>query len=147
MRYTLCADAAAVEAAAADLDLVDAGLDAHNHAAAPLQEVQPLAVLVYGGDDLGTRPLGGARGRTWGRCAELQLLWVDPAWRRRGLGAELVQRFEAGAAARGVELVYLETFSFQAPKLYAALGYTVATQVEGLSPGVVKYWMHHRLTA
>ncbi|MES3013788.1 MAG: GNAT family N-acetyltransferase [Pseudomonadota bacterium] len=116
---------------------VDAGLDASNLAAAPLHQVQPLSCFarIDGG------VIGGAVGRTWGACAELQQLWVAPAHRRRGLGAELVRAFEQRAAARGCHTFYLETFSFQAPALYTSLGYVVKHELHGFAPGIVKYLM------
>lgn len=118
--------------------VVDEGLGAANLAAAPLHEVQALASLAH---DAAGRVLGGAIGRTWGQCCELQQLWVDPAHRGQGLGAALVWAFEARAAERGCRVFYLETFSFQAPRLYAALGYEVRSAIEGFGPGLVKYLM------
>ncbi len=118
--------------------IVDAGLGASNDAAAPLHEVQALACVARGA--AGT-VIGGAVGRTWGECCELQQLWVRPDQRRRGLGARLVRGFQAHAAARGCRRFYLETFSFQAPALYRALGYVVALELHGFPHGIVKYTM------
>lgn len=122
--------------------VVDAGLGASNDAAAPLHQVRPLTCFAHASDG---RVLGGAVGRTWGECAELQQLWVAPAERRRGLGARLVRAFEAGAQGRGCRRVYLETFSFQAPALYRALGYRVGLELKGFAPGIVKYTMLREL--
>ena len=124
-----------------DEALVDAGLGAHNEQAAPLQDVARLSCFARLADG---RAVGGAIGRTWGRCGELQQLWVDPAHRRQGLGAGLVRAFERQAQARGCDTFYLETFSFQAPALYLALGYEVGLELTGFAPGVVKYVMVHR---
>jgi ribosomal protein S18 acetylase RimI-like enzyme len=85
--------------------------------------------------------VGGAVGRTWGGCCELQQLWVHPAHRRRGLGTRLVRAIEAHARQRGCRLVHLDTFSFQAPDLYRALGYEARLEIAGFAPGVVKYTM------
>ncbi|QNM97611.1 GNAT family N-acetyltransferase [Chitinimonas koreensis] len=126
----------------AEGDLVDAGLGAANQAAAPLHEVRPLSCFARlpSGE-----VVGGAVGRSWGACCELLQLWVDPAWRRRGIGAELVRAFEARAAARGCRTFYLETFSFQAPRLYRSLGYAVRLEIGGFAPGVTKYYMVREL--
>ena len=83
--------------------------------------------------------VGGAVARTWGACAELLQLWVEPGHRRRGIGASLVRRFEEHAASQGCTVCYLTTFSFQAPGLYGALGYEVAWEVRGFPQGIVKY--------
>lgn len=121
--------------------LVADGLDASNAAAAPLQDVMPLACFARLPSGA---VVGGAVGRTWGECCELQQLWVDEAQRRQGIGADLVRAFEARAEARGCRTFYLETFSFQAPSLYRSLGYQVAVALEGFAPGIVKFLMVRR---
>ncbi|MEQ1686218.1 MAG: GNAT family N-acetyltransferase [Burkholderiaceae bacterium] len=138
MKPTITVHDALPEAEAA---LVDDGLDTSNAAAAPLHDVRPLACFARLPDGA---VVGGAIGRTWGTCCELQQLWVEPARRRQGLGADLVKAFEAHAAARGCTAYYLETFSFQAPSLYRSLGYEVALALEGFAPGIVKYMMVRR---
>jgi len=127
---------------AAEALVVDQGLDEYNNASAPLHEVRPLACFLRDGSGA---VLAGAVGRTWGACAELQQLWVKPELRRQGLGARLVRAFEQRAAQRGCVRVYLETFSFQAPRLYASLGYEMRHTVRGYAPGIEKHWMLHEL--
>jgi ribosomal protein S18 acetylase RimI-like enzyme len=126
----------------AEAALIGAGLDHANFAAAPLHEVGPLACLAR---NTAGQMVGGAVGRTWGGCGELQQLWVDPAWRRRGIGAALVRAFEARAEQRGVRTVYLDTFSFQAPGLYRSLGYRVGLELRGFAPGISKFTMLREL--
>ncbi|HKX95016.1 MAG TPA: GNAT family N-acetyltransferase [Methylibium sp.] len=121
--------------------LIDTGLGEANDAAAPLHEVRPLACHAR---DAAGQTVGGAVGRTWGACCELQQLWVTPARRRGGIGAALVRRFEALAAQRGCTVFYLETFSFQAPALYRRLGYEVVATIAGFAPGVEKHLMVRR---
>jgi ribosomal protein S18 acetylase RimI-like enzyme len=119
--------------------VVDHGLDVANHqAAASLSEVQPLSVFAR--DDAGA-VLGGALGRRWAQCCELQQLWVDPDHRRRGIGTKLVREFEEHARECGCKSFFLETFSFQAPSLYLALGYKVAYTHGGYPKDVLKYFM------
>jgi GNAT superfamily N-acetyltransferase len=118
--------------------VVDQGLGDSNEAAAPLDQVQPLSCFARGPAG---EVVGGAVGRTWGACCELQQLWVDPARRRQGIGAQLVRRFEAQARARGCRVFYLETFSFQAPRLYESLGYRTGCTIEGFAPGIQKHVM------
>ena len=126
------------EVPADEAALVDAGLDASNALAAPLHDVAPLACFAHLPSGA---VVGGAVGRTWGSCCELQQLWVEPAQRRQGIGAGLVRAFEARAQARGCNVYYLYTFSFQAPSLYRSLGYEVVLALEGFAPGIVKYTM------
>jgi GNAT superfamily N-acetyltransferase len=136
MRFLL--DATDVAAAKA----VDQGLGDFNDAEPALADVHPLVVFAH--DEAGA-VAGGAVGRTWGTNAELQQLWVREDQRRSGLGAELMRRFEAQALARGVTLVYLDTFSFQAPVFYGKLGYTSVVLIEGFTSGISKHHMHKRL--
>lgn len=122
--------------------VVDAGLDAHNGTARPLQDVQPLACIAQAADG---SVHGGALGRTWGQCCELQQLWVDETLRHQGLGTRLMLAFEQAAAARGCTTFYLDTFSFQAPHFYRALGYEVVLTMAGYTGGTEKYTMVKRL--
>lgn len=121
-----------------DGGVVDAGLDASNLASAPLRDVRSLSCFARGPDD---RIVGGAIGRTWGECCELQQLWVDPPHRRHGVGTRLVQAFERRASERGCRTVYLETFSFQAPAMYESLGYETKLDIRGFPGGIVKHIM------
>lgn len=123
---------------------VDQGLGDANDAAAPLHEVRPLAIFVHGGEG---SVIGGAVGRTWGESCELQQLWVHPDHRRQGLGAQIVHRFERRAATRGVRHFYLETWSFQAPRLYAALGYRTTHSNSHFPHGLVKHLMEKAVAA
>lgn len=124
--------------------VVDEGLGQANEQAAPLHEVQPLQCFVRTAEG---EVVGGAVGRTWGRCAELQQLWVSPAQRGQGLGTRLVRAFEQRAQERGCRLCYLETFSFQAPVLYRSLGYESVAMLEGFGDGITKHLMTHVLLA
>jgi GNAT superfamily N-acetyltransferase len=118
--------------------IVDEGLGSSNEALAPLQEVRRLSSFARlpGGD-----VIGGAVGRTWGACCELQQLWVRPGHRHQGIGSRLVRAFEARGEALGCRTFYLETFSFQAPTLYRTLGYETRFELRGFPQGIVKYVM------
>jgi ribosomal protein S18 acetylase RimI-like enzyme len=125
-----------------DAAAVDAGLGSYNEAAAPVHEVRPLACFARMPSG---QLVGGAVGRTWGECCELQQLWVDADHRRRGIGGRLVREFERGALLRACRRVYLDTFSFQAPSLYRSLGYSVRLEIHGYAPGIVRYTMMREL--
>ena len=121
-----------------DAAIIDAGLGLANDAVAPLHEVRPLCCFARTASG---QVLGGAVGRTWGACCELQQLWVEPEHRRQGIGARLVRELERHAEARGCRTFYLYTFSFQAPGLYRALGYASAFELRGFPGGIVKHTM------
>lgn len=118
---------------------VDAGLEQHNHAVAPLSEVQQLATFAT---EASGQVVGGATGRTWGRCCELLQLWVATDLRSQGVGSRLLQEFEAHARTRGCVIFYLTTLSFQAPEFYGRRGYAVLARIDGYPCGIVKYLMH-----
>jgi ribosomal protein S18 acetylase RimI-like enzyme len=118
---------------------VDAGLEQHNYAVAPLTEVRQLAAFAT---DASGRVVGGAVGRTWGQCCELLQLWVSPEHRSSGVGSRLLREFEAHARTRGCSTFYLTTLSFQAPEFYRRHGYGVLAQIAGYPNGIVKFLMH-----
>ena len=118
---------------------VDAGLEQHNYAVAPLTEVSQLAAFAT--DDHGV-VIGGAVGRTWGQCCELLQLWVAPEHRSNGVGSRLLREFEAHARTRGCSIFYLTTLSYQAPDFYRRHGYSVLAQIAGYPNGIVKFLMH-----
>lgn len=124
-----------------EAQIVGHGLTIANDRAAPLHEVRPLSCFAR--HDSGS-VIGGAIGRSWGACGELQQLWVDEAFRRRGIGGQLVRAFEARASERGCTTFFLETFSFQAPQFYRSLGYEVAYEHAVYPHGIVRYMMIRR---
>jgi GNAT superfamily N-acetyltransferase len=124
------------------LAVVDSGLDEFNSAHARLSDVRPLHVIASGAAG---EVFGGAVGRTWGECCELQQLWVAAGHRNQGTGGQLLATFEREAIRRGCRLVYLDTFSFQAPAFYAARGYVEVLNTSGFTGDVVKSTMHKRL--
>jgi ribosomal protein S18 acetylase RimI-like enzyme len=124
--------------------IVDDGLGQSNEAAAPVHQLERLSCFA----SLPSGSIvGGAVGRRWGECCELQQLWVEPAYRRRGIGSKLVKLFEGRAAERGCRTFYLETFSFQAPAFYRSLGYHTAAEIRGFPGGIVKYLLLRRAGA
>ena len=125
-----------------DAALVDQSLGAFNDTAARLEEVRVLACFAK--SPTGTL-VGGALARTWGRCCELQQIWVDEPMRRKGLGRRLVELVEREARARGCSLLYLETFSFQSPDFYRCLGFESACELAGFPNGIVKFVMRKSL--
>jgi len=121
-----------------DLLTVESGLEQHNHSVAPLHEVLQLAAFARNDDGV---VVGGAVGRTWGKCCELLELWVDPSLRSNGVGSELLRLFESHARNRDCSIFYLTTLSYQAPDFYLKHGYTVIAQIDGYPNEIVKYLM------
>lgn len=118
---------------------VDAGLDQYNLSVAPVSEVRRLATFAT---DSSGQVVGGAVGRTWGRCCELLQLWVETDRRSAGVGSRLLRQFEEHAARRGCNVFYLTTLSFQAPAFYRKHGYVSLAEISGYPDGITKYLMH-----
>jgi ribosomal protein S18 acetylase RimI-like enzyme len=121
-----------------DLGVVDAGLHLFNLTAADLAAVRPLACFARA--DSG-EVIGGLRARQWGAAVEVQQLWVDEQHRRRGVAARLMAMFEQAAVERGATVVYLDTFSFQAPEFYRRCGYATALRIDGFPDGIARHLM------
>ena len=71
----------------------------------------------------GRRIVGGLVGDCLWNFVYVHLLWVDGAARGKDHGTRLMREAERVARERGAALVWLNTFSFQAPKFYEKLGY------------------------
>lgn len=74
----------------------------------------------------------GLSGWTWGLAAGIAMTWVRADCRGLGLGAQLLAAFEAEAAARGVRVVHVTSFTFQAPSFYERNGYVEFARWESL---------------
>lgn len=125
-----------------DLGVVDAGLHLHNLHAVDLDAVRTLACFAR---DAAGRVQGGLRARQWGAAVEVQQVWIEPSLRRQGVGVRLMRLLEEEARRRGALLIYLDTFSFQAPAFYERCGFTAALRLDGFPDGIAKYVMVKRL--
>ena len=107
-------------ATAADLPDVAAFL---SNCGLPAQDLTP---EIIAGFELAIATDGGLVGQigleTFGDIGLLRSLAVAPAWRKHGLGAQLVARREAAARAAGLSAVYLLTSS--ATEFFRHRGYT-----------------------
>lgn len=80
----------------------------------------------------------------WG-ALNIKLLHVDPGFRRRGLGKALMERaFEYGKK-RGCEYAFVETFNFQAPEFYIALGFEHEFSRRGYSRELQFHYLKKKL--
>jgi ribosomal protein S18 acetylase RimI-like enzyme len=90
--------------------------------------------------------LGGLVGVQYWNGMFIDLVWVQERLRGRGIGTELMKRAEAALRSRGGEVLFLSTWSFQAPAFYEKLGYVPFGTLEGMPPNSHRTWYSKRLT-
>ena len=128
--------------AKADVLAIDAGLSEYNVREGRIDEERTFVSL---GRDADGSVAAGVFAQTWGRRCRVAVLWVRDDLRRCGHGKMLMDVVETEAAARGCEVVELETLSFQAPDFYRGLGYEVVHHVSGFPRGIEKLYFEKRL--
>ena len=71
-------------------------------------------------------------------------LWVAEPWRRRGVGSDLIGRAEDFARENACRGVYLDTFTFQAPKFYEKHGFREFGRIDDFPRGHARIWLAKR---
>lgn len=79
------------------------------------------------------------------RILYVSTVFVDEAYRRKGVGARLIREMEKRAAAMGVNTIRLDTFNWQGKEFYEALGYEAVGHYENDSDGYAEYFFLKRL--
>ena len=79
------------------------------------------------------------------KFADLDILWVDEAHRRKGLGSALIRQAEKTAREKGCDLMILGTYDFQARPLYEKHGFTVKGTIRDWPRGHENYILTKRL--
>jgi GNAT superfamily N-acetyltransferase len=91
--------------------------------------------------------LGGVAARIFPdlRWAFVELLAVAEEGRGKGIGGQLMARFEEEARLRGMDGIWLDTFSFQAPDFYRRLGYSEFGRIDGYPENGARHFFVKRL--
>jgi GNAT superfamily N-acetyltransferase len=104
---------------------------------------EPLAVLIT---DRGSgETVGGLWGRTSWKWLCVELLFIPETHRGSGIGSSLMRQAEEEAIRRGCIGAWLDTFSYQAPRFYERLGYTLFGTIEEYPPGHDRFFFRKRL--
>ncbi len=97
--------------------------------------------------DTNEQLVGGIIGFTDRGWLRVELLGVFPAWRRQGIGSQLLGAAEIEARQRGCHSAWLDTFSFQALPFYQQHGYTIFGQLENYPNKHTRYFVQKSLTS
>lgn len=79
--------------------------------------------LVLSARDGAGRIVGGLTGELYWNALYIELLWLEERARKGGLGRRLMQEAEKRARRAGKDLIFLNTYTFQAPGFYRKLGF------------------------
>ena len=103
-----------------DIEEIHEMLKTYNRRNREASEKIPLGVFY---EDKSGRKLAGLTGETFGNWLCINYLFVDDNLRKQGIGTKIVLSAEDEARKRNCKYVFVDTFSFQAPKFYEKLGY------------------------
>jgi len=110
------------------------------HARTVPWDVRRFALLLHDHDERLVAGLSAVLAWQW---LFVEALWVDDAWRRRGVGSVLMKRAETVAKEAGCHSAWLD--SFQARDFYLGLGYGVFAELEDYPEGQTRYFLRKRL--
>lgn len=70
----------------------------------------------------------------------LDILWVDPDYRGKDIGTELIKNLERDIREiKTCETIKVETWDFQAKDFYLKMGYKIVGEVPNCPPGTIDY--------
>lgn len=113
-------------------------LDEFNRKAVGADGHTPLQLVEY---DCSGHIIAGLLGGTYWGWLYVDILWVDEAYRGRGIGSSLLLEAEREAKRRGCHHAHLDTMSWQAPGFYRKHGY----ELIGILPDIPKGHTKHLL--
>jgi ribosomal protein S18 acetylase RimI-like enzyme len=79
-------------------------------------------IACFAKNQLGTI-VGGLTGKILYSQLYIEILWVKEDFRGQGVGHKLLSAVEQEAKVRGLESIFVDTFSFQAPTFYEKYNY------------------------
>lgn len=130
----------------ADGDYIVDGLVKYNLSKVPkTQEIEFIDIrkkIVDGNNNI----IGGclAKMYCW-NVMYIDVLWIDDAYRKQGLGERLLREIEQIARDKKCSLIHLDTFDFQAKDFYVKYGYEVFGVLEDCPENHCRYYLKKKL--
>jgi GNAT superfamily N-acetyltransferase len=85
--------------------------------------------------------IGGLVGETYWRWLVVDVLAVQPAFRGRGVGADLVRGAEMIARERGCVRAHTTAWAFQGLGFWQKMGYSIVGELADHPDGHTLYWL------
>jgi len=127
----------------AEIDRIEDRLYDHNRVAVGRDDGRKLGFSAL--DRRGV-PVGAIAGYSWAGMVEIKQLWVAETHRGQGVGRSLLDAAIAEARARGCRLLWVMTYSFQAPGFYERRGFERAAELDDWPPGHAHIVLRLRLS-
>ncbi len=121
----------------ATIRIIEAGLSAHATGLGLPTDRSPRWIIAR---DKGQIVQGGIRFVLAFEWLFVNWLWVADAYRKRGVGSQLMAGAEAAARDYGCPAAFLDTFTFLAPKSYDSLGYREFGRLNDFPPAHARIW-------
>jgi ribosomal protein S18 acetylase RimI-like enzyme len=102
--------------------------------------------LVLSARDEKGRIVGGLTGELYWNALYVELLWLEEGARKGGLGRRLMREAEKRARRAGKDLIFLNTYSFQAPGFYRKLGFRSFGRIPNYPRGGSRIFFVKRLS-
>jgi ribosomal protein S18 acetylase RimI-like enzyme len=116
----------------ADIDWIEDGLYAYNRHAVGRSDGKGLGFELVNAD--GAR-IGAIAGYSWADMVEIKQFWIDESHRGHGFGRTMLECAIAEAKGRKCRVIWVVSYTFQAPGLYERCGFERVAELTDFPPG------------
>ncbi len=134
-----------VPATIQEADFIDNQLAQHMNVQVPFTQKENLILKNYIIKDQGKIIAGIKADIYHWKILYIEVLYLEPDYRGKGLGSALLEKVEQEAREMGATLVHLDTFDFQAKDFYIKHGYEIFGTLDDCPPGHQRYYMKKKL--
>ena len=134
-----------VPATIQEADFIDNQLAEYMNVQVPFTQKENLILKNYVIKDRGKIVAGIKADIYYWKILYIEVLYLEPNYRGKGLGSALLEKVEQEARSIGVTLVHLNTFDFQAKDFYLKHGYEIFGTLDDCPPGHKRYYMKKKL--